>query len=86
MHPDKYVQGHIMYESPFILSQLFKKKTSKYILSERFYFSQLWTPVLPSYTEVGYGFGNHIFNVAAFAGFDRWKYQNIGLKFAFELF
>ena len=83
---DKYVQGHIMYESPFILSQLFKKKTSKYILSERFYFSQLWTPVLPSYTEVGYGFGNHIFNVAAFAGFDRWKYQNIGLKFAFELF
>ena len=83
---DKYVQGHIMYESPFILSQLFKKKTSKYILSERFYFSHLWTPVLPSYTEVGYGFGNHIFNVAAFAGFDRWKYQNIGLKFAFELF
>ena len=83
---DKYVQGHLMYESPFILSQLFKKKTSKYILSERFYFSQLWTPVLPSYTEVGYGFGNHIFNVAAFAGFDRWKYQNIGIKFAFELF
>lgn len=83
---DKYVQGHLMYESPFILSQLFKKRTSKYILSERFYFSQLWTPVLPSHTEVGYGFGNHIFNVAAFAGFDRWKYQNIGVKFAFELF
>ncbi len=83
---DKYVQGHIMYESPFMLSQIFKKKTSKYILSERLYFSQLWTPVLPSYTEVGYGFGNHIFNVAFFAGFDRWKYQNIGLKFAFELF
>lgn len=83
---DKYVQGHLMYESPFILSQLFKKKMSKYILSERFYFSQLWTPVLPSYTEIGYGFGNHIFNVAAFAGFDRWKYQNIGIKFAFELF
>lgn len=83
---DKYVQGHVMYESPFILSQLFKKRTSKYILSERFYFSQLWTPVLPSYTEVGYGFGNHIFNVAAFAGFDRWKYQNFGVKFAFELF
>lgn len=83
---NKYVQGHLMYESPFMLSQLFKKRTSKYILSERFYFSQLWTPVLPSYTEVGYGFGNHIFNVAAFAGFDRWKYQNIGIKFAFELF
>lgn len=83
---DKYVQAHLMYESPFMLSQIFKKNTSKYILSERFYFSQLWTPVLPSYTEVGYGFGNHIFNVALFAGFDRWKYQNIGVKFAFELF
>lgn len=83
---DKYVQAHLMYESPFILSQIFKKRASKYIISERFYLSQLWTPVLPSYTEVGYGFGNHVFNVAVFAGFDRWKYQNIGLKFGFELF
>lgn len=83
---DKYVQAHLMYESPFILSQIFKPKASRYILSERFYFSQLWTPVLPSYTEIGYGFGNHIFNIALFAGFDRWKYQSIGFKFEFELF
>lgn len=83
---DRYVQAHFMYQSPFILFQLFKPKASKYIFSERFYFSQLWTPVLPSYTEVGYGFGNHIFNIALFAGFDRWKYDGIGLKFAFELF
>lgn len=83
---DQYVQAHFMYQSPFILSQLIKPSASKHILSERFYFSQLWTPVLPSYTEVGYGFGNHIFNIALFAGFDRWKYDGIGLKFAFELF
>ena len=83
---DRYVQAHFMYQSPFILFQLFKPNASKYIFSERFYFSQLWTPVLPSYTEVGYGFGNHIFNIALFAGFDRWKYDGIGLKFAFELF
>lgn len=83
---DRYVQAHLMYQSPFILFQLFKPDASKYILSERFYVSQLWTPVLPSYTEVGYGFGNHIFNIAVFAGFDRWKYDGIGLKFAFELF
>lgn len=83
---DRYVQAHFMYQSPFILFQLFKPDASKYIFSERFYFSQLWTPVLPSYTEVGYGFGNHIFNIALFAGFDRWKYEGIGLKFAFELF
>lgn len=83
---DRYVQAHFMYQSPFIVFQLFKPHASKYIFSERFYFSQLWTPVLPSYTEVGYGFGNHIFNIALFAGFDRWKYEGIGLKFAFELF
>ncbi len=83
---DKYVQAHIMYESPFILFQLFKPKTSKYILSERFYLSQLWMPIKPSYTEFGYGLGNHIFNIAFFIGFDKLKYDSIGAKFAFELF
>ncbi|MEG2067604.1 MAG: DUF5686 family protein [Tannerellaceae bacterium] len=83
---DKYLQAHLMYESSFLLSQLFRKKTSKYMLSERFYFSQLWTPVIPSYTELGYGFGNYLFNIAVFAGFKKWEYQSIGLKFTFELF
>lgn len=83
---DKYVQAHIMYESPFMLFQLFKPKATKYILSERFYLGQLWTPVLPSYTEIGYGFGNNLFNIAVFAGFNKWEYQSIGVKFGFELF
>ena len=62
---DKYIQAHFMYESPFILFKVlrinstkkFMQTASRYILSERFYLSQLWTPVLPSYTEVGYGSG-----------------------------
>lgn len=83
---DKYAQAHLMYESPFMLTQLLKPKASKYILTERFYLSQLWTPVLPSYTEIGYGFGNHIFNVAVFAGFNKLEYQSVGFKFTFELF
>lgn len=87
---DRYVQAHFMYQSPFILFQLMKPRasryTSRYILAERFYLSQLWTPVLPSYTEVGYGLGNHIVNVALFAAFDRWSYQSMGFKVAFELF
>lgn len=83
---DKYVQAHAMYESPFMLFQLFKPEATKHIISERFYLSQLWMPVKPSYTEIGYGFGNHIFNVAAFVGFDKLKYDGIGFKFAFELF
>ncbi|MCD7852025.1 MAG: DUF5686 family protein [Parabacteroides sp.] len=83
---DKYAQAHIMYESPFMLIQLIKPEATKHIISERFYLSQLWMPVKPSYTEIGYGFGNHIFNVAAFVGFDKLKYDGIGFKFAFELF
>lgn len=83
---DKYIQGHFMYQSPFLLPKLFKKNTSKHILSERFYYSHLWTPVLPSYSEVGYGVGNHIFNVGIFAGFEKYEFQNISFKFAFELF
>lgn len=83
---DKYFQAHFMYESPFMILQKIKPEATKHIPTERFYLSQLWTPVLPSYTEIGYGFGNHIFNVAVFAGFDRWKYDGIGFKFAFELF
>lgn len=83
---DKYVQAHFMYQSPFILSKLLKKEAFRYVLSERFYVSQLWTPVLPNYTELGYGFGNHIFNVAAFVSFNKYEYQGAGFKFAFELF
>ncbi len=91
---DKYVQAHFMYESPFILFKIlplnskrkFMRIASRYIFTERFYLSHLWMPVLPSYTEMGYGIGNHIFNIAIFVGFDRWKYQSLGFKFAFELF
>ncbi|MDR1357284.1 MAG: DUF5686 family protein [Tannerellaceae bacterium] len=83
---DKYVQAHLMYESPFIMLQFLEKELSKYVFAERLYFSQLWTPALPSYTEVGYGIGNHIFNIAVFVGFDKLTYQSVGMKFAFELF
>jgi hypothetical protein len=83
---DQYAQIHLMYQSPFILLHVLEKEASKYVFSERLYFSQLWTPALPSYTEVGYGIGNHIFNIALFAGFSRLTYQSIGVKFAFEIF
>jgi hypothetical protein len=83
---DQYAQVHLMYQSPFIFLQFLEPEASKYVFAERLYLSQLWTPGLPSYTEIGYGIGNHIFNIALFAGFDRLKYQSIGLKFAFEIF
>lgn len=82
---DKYAQAHLMYESPFILMNLFDKKASKHVLSERLYLGQLWTPALPSYTEIGYGFGNAIFNIAVFAGFAKTDFERFGVRFTFEL-
>ncbi|WP_087880510.1 DUF5686 family protein [Parabacteroides sp. Marseille-P3160] len=81
---NSFAQAHFVYESPFILSSLLN--ISRYVLTERFYISKLWTPALPNYTELGYGFGNHIFNMAGFLGFDAEKCQGVGLKFTFEGF
>lgn len=82
-----YAQAHVMYESPFVLLPLLRKDiATKYVFSERIYLSQLYMPVLPSYTELGYGIGNHLFNVGVFVGFEKAKYDGIGVKFAFELF
>lgn len=81
-----YVQAHLMYEAPFILLRFMEPRAHRYIVSERFYLSQLWTPVKPNHTELGYGVGNDLLNVALFFGFDKFKYQNFGLKLSLELF
>lgn len=85
---EKYFQAHFMYESPFILFRFIKptSKVHKYLTSERFYFSQLWTPVIKNYNEWGYGIGNDILNLGLFVGFQDFKYENFGVKFALELF
>ncbi|MDR2628251.1 MAG: DUF5686 family protein [Dysgonamonadaceae bacterium] len=80
-----YLQGHIMYESPFIFLR-FIKKISRYVISERLYTGQLCLPgILPSYTELGYGIGNVLFNAGVFVNMQGLEFQKIGFKFAFEL-
>ncbi len=81
---DSYVQAHLMYESPFFLLRFFKR-ISKEVLRERIYLGQLFTPVLPSYTEMGYAFGNYIFSAGIFVGFEKGKYHNFGFKLDFEI-
>lgn len=83
---DSYAQCHLMFESPLLLFQLIKTRHVRYVVSERLYFSQLWTPDLPYYTELGYGVGSDLFNVGIFAGFERGHYHSIGVKFTLELF
>jgi hypothetical protein len=79
-----YVQGHFMYESPFAVLKLFKGVT-KDILNERFYLSQLYTPALPCYTELGFGAGNFIVNAAIFVALNNGQYHSFGVKAVFEL-
>ena len=80
----EYLQFHVMYDSPFLF--LYKiNKLSRYLLSERVYISQLFSSSKPSYTELGYGIGNYIFNIAGFVSFQKYNYSAIGVKFTFEL-
>jgi hypothetical protein len=81
---ETYIQLHLMYESPFSILQLFHRLTTD-IVNERIYLSQLYTPVLPCYTEVGYGVGNFLGHIGVFASLLRGKYEAVGLKFSFEL-
>jgi len=81
----EYVQAHLMYEFPYTLFRPFRGIT-KDILKERIYVSQLYTSIRSNYTELGYGVGNYIGNAAIFVSFNEFRYESVGVKFAFDLF
>ena len=80
---DSYVQAHLMYETPFfLLSHI--PFVSNFAAKERIYLSQLYTPQIVSYSEIGYGFGNRFFSTAVFAAFHRTDFQRLGARLVFE--
>lgn len=79
-----YIQAHVMYETPFFIFTLLPK-LARGVLSERIYLSQLYTPYIQSYTEIGYGIGNRFVNAAVFASFHKYTFQQIGGKVVFLL-
>ncbi len=81
----KYVRAHAVYEAPFLLIRHLNKYT-QYVLNERLYFNMLFVPHLNPYLELGYGIGTHVFDFGVFTSFANWNYQEIGVKFTFELF
>lgn len=86
-YSDSYMQGHIMIESPFLILRNIPL-ISDFINRERIYVSQLYTPQIKSYTELGYGIGNRFFKTAnggIFASFFGTKFSEIGVKASFEL-
>ena len=86
-YSDSYAQGHIMIESPFLILRNIPL-ISDFINRERIYISQLYTPQIKSYTELGYGIGNRFFktaNAAIFCSFFDTKFNEVGVKASFEL-
>ena len=81
---DSYIQGHLMFETPFLLLKNIDF-LSDFANKERIYLSQLYTPQIISYTELGYGIGNRFFNAGFFFAFHKEKIKEAGVRAAFEL-
>ncbi len=81
---DSYIQGHIMFETPFLILKNIDF-VSDFADKERIYLSQLYTPQIISYTELGYGIGNRFFNAGFFFSFHKDQFKEVGVRAAFEL-
>ncbi len=82
---NKYIRGHVTYETPFLIFRHVRKYTSV-IQNERLYGSALYVPHLLPYIELGYGVGTHIFDLGIFVSSINGQLDTIGCKFTFELF
>ena len=76
---DSYMQAHVMFETPFLFLNNIRL-ISKIADKERLYFSQLYTPQIKSYSELGYGIGNRFFNAAFFASFHKFGFRSVGVR------
>ncbi|MCE5178080.1 MAG: DUF5686 family protein [Porphyromonadaceae bacterium] len=81
---DSYIQGHVMFETPFLILKNIDF-ISNFADKERIYLSQLYTPQIISYTELGYGIGNRFFNAGFFCAFHKDQFKQLGVRAAFEL-
>jgi len=81
---DSYIQGHVMFETPFLILKNINF-VSDFADKERIYFSQLYTPQIISYTELGYGIGNRFFNAGFFCSIHKDQFKELGVRAAFEL-
>ena len=78
-----YIQAHLMFETPFLIIKNIPF-ISDFADKERIYLSQLHTPYINSYTEIGYGIGNRFFNAGIFSSFHKTNFRKIGVRASFE--
>lgn len=81
---DLYVQAHFMLETPFLFLKNIRF-LSELTDRERLYFSQLYTPQIQSYSEIGYGVGSKYFKGGVFASFHKLSFRQIGFRATIEL-
>lgn len=80
---DSYIQAHLMFETPFLILKNIPF-ISEFADKERIYVSQLYTPYINSYSEIGYGIGNRFFNAGVFSSFHKTDFRKLGVRAAFE--
>ena len=74
---DKWMQAHITYASQYILLKQIPFMQG-YLFDEALHISTLWTPAI-NYNQVGYSLGLEDMRFGIFAGFNRLKYESIGI-------
>ncbi|MEA4916056.1 DUF5686 family protein [Proteiniphilum sp.] len=80
---DSYIQAHTMFEAPFLILKSIPF-VSDFAENERIYVSQLYTPQIISYSELGYGIGNRFFNAGFFCSFHKTDFRQLGVRASFE--
>lgn len=79
--PDGYIQAQVRIRGDLLLLSKINNPFKRYIFSEQLLVNQLVTEKLKSYTEIGYGVMNELFEFTFIAGFEKMKYKNFGVKF-----
>ena len=80
-----YIRGHLSYEAP-LLGAFLTPYAGRLVERERIYLSTLSIDHTRQYSELGYGFSCRFVSIGVFASFLNTQYQDMGVKFTFELF
>lgn len=78
--PDSYIQAQASIRGDLLLLSKIRNPFKRYIFFEQLLVNQLITKKLKSYTEIGYGVMNELFEFTFIAGFEKMKYKNFGVK------
>jgi hypothetical protein len=79
--PEFFTEAHIKYTTPYLLLKLLPV-LSNTLIRENVSVSYLWSRYQKCYTEIGYSLSEVLLlgEIGVYAGFDNFRYKNIGAK------